>query len=467
MAEVEAHDKNVKMMMGDYKKAMQKMAWPMILSMLITMSYNLVDGILVSILGTNALAAVGFVTPLFMVVNGLANGLGAGAASFISRKIGAKDKDGADLGASQSIFISIFISIIISIIILIFQKNILISLGARGVIDLALQYCTILFAGAIFIMFSSIFAGVLRAEGDVKRALYVMALTAILNIILDYYFIMPWGLNLSVGGVALATVLSSAISGVVLLYWLLIKKDTYVTVKTEYLKPHWDVIKGILIVGIPAALEMMCIATMVVIINAVLSIISDTQAVASYTAGMRIVLFGIVPAVGLSMATIAVAGSSYGAALYERLRNVLFYSLKFGLVLSVGIGLIIFIFAPQLSFVFTLSENSGGLSDLIAVMLRIYFLFFLATPIGLLSGAFFQSLGKGPLSLGLTVIREIILPTIFVLLFTFVFGFGVLGVLFAIVLGKLLGAIIGFLYANYYSNNLIKKYGKEGELVNK
>ncbi|MGN0093581.1 MAG: MATE family efflux transporter, partial [Methanobrevibacter sp.] len=76
-------NKNVKMMMGDYMVAVRKMAWPMILSMLITMSYNLIDGIWVSVLGAAPLAAVGFVTPLFMVVNGLANGLGAGASSFI------------------------------------------------------------------------------------------------------------------------------------------------------------------------------------------------------------------------------------------------------------------------------------------------------------------------------------------------------------------------------------------------
>ena len=105
-------NKNVRMMMGDYKVAVRKMAWPMILSMLITMSYNLIDGIWVSVLGAAPLAAVGFVTPLFMVVNGLANGLGAGASSFIARKIGGKRKDLADLGASQSFLIGIIIPII-------------------------------------------------------------------------------------------------------------------------------------------------------------------------------------------------------------------------------------------------------------------------------------------------------------------------------------------------------------------
>lgn len=459
MGEVESYTENVKMMMGEYHKAVWKMAWPMIISMLITMSYNLCDGIIVSILGTNAIAAVGFVTPLFMIATGIANGLAAGTSSFIARKIGAKDKKGADLGASQSIFITVFMSIIITIIVLLFQKNIFLALGAFEVIDLALEYSTVSFIGIIFILMSSILTGVLRAEGDVKRPLYVLASTAVLNTFLDYIFIIPQGFNLGISSVALGTVIASGIASLILLYWLLIKKDTYVNIKKEYLKPYWNVLKGILIVGIPASLEMFCSAAMVIIINAFLAYIADKHAIASYAAGMRIILFAMVPTLGLSMATISVSASSYGAGLYKKVRNVLLYSIKLGLILSVAIGIIIFIFAPYLSSLFSLSANNT-LTGLVEKMLRIYFVFFIATPIGLLSGTFFQSLGKGPISLGLTIIREIIFSTIGLFLFAFVLNLGVLGVFLGLVLGKLVGATIGFLYANSYSKNLIKNMDK-------
>ncbi|WP_295722909.1 MATE family efflux transporter [uncultured Methanobrevibacter sp.] len=348
MVEVELYNDNVKRMMGDYQKAIWKMAWPMILTLLITSSYNLGDGILVSILGTDAFAAVGFVTPLFMVINGIANGLGAGASSFIAMKIGAKDKNAADLGVGQSIFLSVFISIIFTIILLAFQKNILISLVASKVINLFLQYSTVLVICTIFLITSSVLTGIFRAEGDVKKPLYVLVSTAVLNTFLDHIFTIPWGFNFSI------------------------------------------------------------------------------------------------------------SASSYGAGLYERVRGVFFYSLKLAFILSILSGIMIFVFAPQLSSLYYLSENTKVFSSLVAVMLKIYLIFFIATPIGVLSGLFFQSLGKGPISLGLTLIREFILSIICLIFFVFILNMGVVGVFLGLAIGKLLGAFVAFLYANYYSKNFKK-----------
>lgn len=200
---------------------------------------------------------------------------------------------------------------------------------------------------------------------------------------------------------------------------------------------------------------------MVIIINSVLVMISGHSAVAAYSAGMRIILFAMVPTLGLSMASISVSASSYGAGLYERVRNVFLFSLKLGFILSLIIGIIIFIFAPQLSSLYHLSAHTKILSRLVAIMLKIYLIFFIATPIGMISGAFFQSLGKGPTSLALTIIREFILSTVCMGFFAFVLDMDVIGVFLGLVIGKLLGAVIAFLHANYYSKNLIKKMDKD------
>src|SRR5665648_358572 len=92
-------DKRVSMITGDPKKAIRTLSIPMIVSMLLMMAYNLVDSIWVAGLGPNSLAALGFITPVFMMVVGLGNGLGAGANSLISRCIGAKNKKGSDNAA--------------------------------------------------------------------------------------------------------------------------------------------------------------------------------------------------------------------------------------------------------------------------------------------------------------------------------------------------------------------------------
>ena len=102
--------KNIEMITGDPKKAIVKLALPMMLSMLLIMLYNIADSIWVAGLGPDALAAVGFITPLFMVLIGLGNGIGAGANSLIARNIGAKNRDQANNAGLHAIVLSIIVS---------------------------------------------------------------------------------------------------------------------------------------------------------------------------------------------------------------------------------------------------------------------------------------------------------------------------------------------------------------------
>ncbi len=115
-------DERLSLITGDPKKAIRTLSVPMIISMLLMMVYNLADSIWVAGLGPNSLAALGFITPLFMMVIGLGNGLGAGANSLISRCIGAKNKKGSDNAAIHSIILTIILSVVLTAFILIFLK---------------------------------------------------------------------------------------------------------------------------------------------------------------------------------------------------------------------------------------------------------------------------------------------------------------------------------------------------------
>ena len=200
----------------------------------------------------SSLAALGFVTPLFMMVIGLGNGLGAGANSLISRCIGAKNKKGSDNAAIHSIILTLLVSIILTVVILIFLKDLLMIMGAGDSLNLAIQYGQIVFGGLIFLIFTSVASGILRAEGDVKRPMYAMLATAILNIVLDPIFIYYFGWGVS--GAAIATLISASISAAIILYWLMLKRDTYVSLSRKDFNPSWTVIKDILFVGLPACL---------------------------------------------------------------------------------------------------------------------------------------------------------------------------------------------------------------------
>ena len=302
-------DKRVSMITGDPKKAIRTLSIPMIVSMLLMMAYNLVDSIWVAGLGPNSLAALGFITPVFMMVVGLGNGLGAGANSLISRCIGAKNKKGSDNAAIHSLILTLVFSTVLTVFLLIFLKSILMAMGAGESLNLALSFGQIIFGGLIFLIFSSVASGILRAEGDVKRPMYAMAASAILNTILDPIFIYYFGWGVS--GAAIATVISAMIASILILYWLLLKRDTYVSLSKKDFKASWNVMTDILLVGLPASAEFIVMAILGIIVNIMLVINAGTDAVAVYTAGWRVVMIAMIPAIGIGTAAITVAGASY------------------------------------------------------------------------------------------------------------------------------------------------------------
>ena len=127
----------IALLMGDPKKAIVKLSGPMIVAMFLMSTYNIVNAIWVAGLGSDALAAVGFVTPLFMILIGLSNGLGAGVASVISRRIGAKDKAGADNAAVHALLLVLILSAILTIPLILLTGPIVSLFGAGKTAGLA------------------------------------------------------------------------------------------------------------------------------------------------------------------------------------------------------------------------------------------------------------------------------------------------------------------------------------------
>ena len=149
-------NKNVALMRGEPEKAVKKLAIPIMISMILTALYNIVDGIWVAGLGPTAIAGIGFVTPIFMILNGASVGLGNGATSSISRFIGAKNREMATKSATQALFIFLIASIVLTIIFIIIQEPLLRSYGATGqTLNEAIAYATPLFLGMIALMFGN------------------------------------------------------------------------------------------------------------------------------------------------------------------------------------------------------------------------------------------------------------------------------------------------------------------------
>ena len=208
---------NVEMITGDPKKAINKLAWPLIASMFLIFLNNIIDSIWVAGLGPDPLAAVGYVTPLFMVLVGVGNGIGAGATSLISRYIGAEKRENANNAAIHSAILSVIVSLAITVIYLLSLESLLKLMGAGSVLNYAMDYGYVVFIFTAIILIPPIFGGAFRAEGDVKRATLPIVISAVINMILDpifiYYF--GWGVK----GAALATGLAPAAGLLMMLYY--------------------------------------------------------------------------------------------------------------------------------------------------------------------------------------------------------------------------------------------------------
>ena len=403
-------NENVEMITGDPKKAINKLAWPMIASMFLIFLNNIVDSIWVAGLGPAPLAALGYVTPLFMVLVGFGNGIGAGATSLISRYIGAEKRDEANNAAIHSAILSVIVSLILTVFFLLSLESLLKIMGATDVLKYAMDYGIIVFAFTAPILIPPIFGGAFRAEGDVKRATLPIAVVAIINMVLDPIFIYTFGWGVS--GAALATGLSPLFAILMMLYWIFIKKDTYLSYNRKDFHNNFKMYKDILVVGIPASLEQLIMAALAVTVNYMLTLVSGSVAVAVYTAGWRIISLGLLPAIGVGTAAITVAGVAYGAKKYENIRTACRYSVKLGLISSIIVCIFLFVFANQVAFIFSYSEASSHLEPLIASFIQLMCLFILYVPFGASAGNVFQGLGKGTTSFILTTFREFVLVLI-------------------------------------------------------
>lgn len=437
--------KGVKLLQGDPKKAIIKLSIPMIFAMLVQTLYNLVDGIWVAGLGPESLAAIGVFFPVFMVIIAISSGLGVGASSVISRKIGEKNKIHADIAASNSIFLSILLGIIFLIFFLIFIKPILNIIGtSEETLNLTLQYGYIILFSIPLLLFNNTANGILRGEGDAKKVMYAIATGSILNIFLDPIFIYVF--KLGIKGAAYATLISILVSTILILYWLFFRKNTYLSIHIKNFKFHFHIVKDILSVGIPSSIAQISMSVAIFVLNVFAVKAGGDLGVAVFTSSWRIINFGTVPLIGIATAVTAVSGASYGQKDGNKLEIAHLFAIKFGLMISFFVTTSIMIFAPFIAKIFTYSSEGLLIYDSLVESLRILSLFLPGVPFGMFTSSMFQGIGQGIKSMIVTINRTIIMQVLFSYLYVFVFNLGLKGVWWGIVTGNATSAVITFIW---------------------
>ena len=416
-------------------KALMALGIPIMIGMLINALYNLVDAYFVSGLGKSQMGAISVVFPLGQVVVGLGLMFGNGAASYLSRLLGRGDKDTADKVASTALYSSILIGAIIILLSAIFLKPILVMLGAtETIMPYALTYARIYVLSCVFNVFNVTMNNIVSSEGAAKTTMCALLLGAVLNIGLDPLFI--YTLDMGVEGAAIATAISQMVSTLVYLTYVLRKKSVFSFSIKEF-SPTRQMITEILKIGVPTLVFQLLTSLSIALINRASSNYGDSV-IAGMGAVTRVTSMGTLVVFGFLKGFQPIAGFSYGAKKFDRLREAIKTSIIWSTSFCLVVGLVMAVFSMQIISQFTEGDNQMilvGQKSLFANGIT-FILFGFYT----VYSSLFLALGKGAAGFFLGVCRQGVCFVPVVLLLPMVWGMN--GILYAQPIADVISVVI-------------------------
>lgn len=315
---------------GNPYKLIVNFALPIILGNLFQQFYNLVDTMIVGrFLGVDALAGVGATGSLNFLVLGFCCGIGAGFVIPVANRFGAGDYGELKKYFGNSILLSAAIAAVLTTGVALTTRQILVLLNTPdNVIDYSYEYILIIFLGIPITLAYNLLAGAVRSIGDSKTPLYVLLIASVINLGLDYTFIVP--IKLGVRGAALATVASQVLS-IVMLVVVIRQRFEVLHISRSDLIPDGRHIKQLLLMGFPMGLQYSITAIGSVILTASVNILGAV-AIASMTAATKVSIFFSCPLDSLGSAMATYAGQNLGAGKIDRINK----GFKAGALLGTG-----------------------------------------------------------------------------------------------------------------------------------
>ena len=236
-AEIEYKEQVSSMGRDSISQLLLRFSLPATIAMAVMASYNIIDTMFVSRLGSEAIAALSVSFPIQMIIGALGIGTGIGAASLISRSLGAGRHEEASRAVGQVFFLSLAVGIAVTIPGLIFLHPLLLAFGATpDILDLTAEYMSVIIIGTFFLMVMMMLNNVTRAEGNAMLSMRVMIISAVANIIMDPIFIFTLGMEIR--GAAVATILAKVLGMGLLLHYY-IKGHSALSLRLSHLKPSF------------------------------------------------------------------------------------------------------------------------------------------------------------------------------------------------------------------------------------
>ena len=421
-------------------KALLALGIPTMIGMLINALYNLVDTYFVGGLGTDQMGAVTVAFPLGQIVVGLGLLFGNGAAAYLSRLLGRGDKDTANKVASTAIYSGVSIGAIVILFSIIFLEPILKQAGAiESVIPYAVTYSRIYIVFSIFNVFNVTMNNIVSSEGAAKTAMCALMAGAVLNVILDPVFI--YALNLGVAGAAIATAISQIISTLVYLCYILRKKSVFNFSIKECCFAK-EIISEILKIGIPTLIFQLLTSLSIGMINSAAKEYGGS-ALAAMGPVTKIMSMGTLIVFGFLKGFQPIAGFSYGAKKFDRLREAIRIAVLWSTIFCVIFGFIAAVFSTQIVSLFT--KEDAEMVRIGSIALRANGLSFVLFGFYTVYSFLFLVMGKAAEGCVLGACRQGICFVPVILILPLVLGLS--GVLYAQPIADVISAIVTALMA--------------------
>ena len=386
----------------------RKLAIPASVGTLFQTLYNIVDTFYSGLISPEALSALSKSFPIYFIIVATSIGVTVGGTSLIGNSIGEKNEKNASYYFTHIIIYGLLISVFITFIGLYFSEKVFNLMGStQEIINLGLQYTNIMFYGSILFFLVVSLNSLLHAEGDTKTYRNVLILSFLLNIILNpilifgFLFIPAMGMM----GIGLSTIIAQLIAFLIILFKVLqnprVKKITI-----EYFNVKFIFLKNIFFQSMPISIAICGYAVAATFIFTYVGQTSEL-AVAGYGAATRIEQVVLLPILGINTAIISIIAQNFGANNFDRVKETYFVSIKYGLILMVFSGILVYLTADIVPRFFSSNEV---VLEYGRRYLKIAAFILPAYPIFFLSNGFFMGLKKSNYAMVNNMMRNVLVP---------------------------------------------------------
>ena len=341
--------RDVDMTQGNIARHIINFAIPLLIGNIFQQLYNTVDTWVVgNYVSNEAFSAVGTVGPIINMLIGFFTGLSSGAGVVISQHYGARHFDKVHDAVHTAIVMTLSLGVVFTAVGILMTPYMLTLMKTPAeVIPESTAYLTIYFSGIIGLMVYNIGAGILRAVGDSKRPFYFLVVCAVMNTVLDLVFVLY--LHMGVKGVALATILSQGTSAILVLVTLM-RTDSCIKLRLRDLRFHWDMLKKIFAVGIPAALQLAVTSFSNIFVQSYINYFG-ADCMSGWTAYAKVDQLLFLPMQSIALAPTTFVGQNLGRNQVDRAKKGVNCALILAIISTIIMMIPVLIFAsPIVSF---------------------------------------------------------------------------------------------------------------------